>query len=186
MVIDDDAGSLRVMHAVLRRLGHMVVAFSDPRDAVAGLSGSDVDLVISDVQMPGLDGFAVAEHVAQALGTAPPKVLLVSGSEDGQSRMQATPPSVVIGLLAKPFEYATVAGLLSLLEQSRTCCPGIVAPICRYSQHRDREPCDSHSPSALCCSPGYADCPHYAGCCAETLRLWIETHNHVEQEQLAV
>jgi two-component SAPR family response regulator len=58
MVVDDEAGVLKVVELSLLNAGFSVVTFDDPRDAVDELhEGLRPDVIISDVSMPGLSGF---------------------------------------------------------------------------------------------------------------------------------
>lgn len=173
MLIDDDPGVLAVTKVLLKGLGHTVVSFRDPRQAVGVLTENHVDLVISDVRMPVLDGFEVARLVAEAFGTSPPRVLLVSGGDDAGQKLQTTPPSVVIGLLPKPVDRDDLGEVLSLLEQSRACCPGTVAPFCPHVQKRSAGRVGVSAPGLPCHASDYTACPHYAGDCGTPLRHWI-------------
>ena len=80
VLIDDEQSALHALTVMLRALHYEVLPFNDPARALASLS-AEVDLVIADVNMPGMDGFTVAERVAERLGTQPPKVLLVTGAD---------------------------------------------------------------------------------------------------------
>lgn len=170
MLIDDDRTILAVTTLLLRRMGHDVLNFEDPRQALSSLPCSGADLVVSDIVMPDLNGFDVAARVAEMLGTTPPRVLLVSGYHDLRERMEGTPPSVVIGVLPKPFAFADLSRVVSLLERSRACCPGALCSFC--PQVRKDKPSPAGD-AALCLSPLYAACPHYDNVCGKELRLWI-------------
>lgn len=165
MLIDDNAITLRVTSHLLRRMGHNVLDFDDPEKAVQSLPGSGVDMVVSDIVMPNLSGFDVAMHVAEALGTVPPRVLLISGYHDMRGRMDNTPPSVVIGVLPKPFSFGDLSRVVSLLDQARTRCPGVLCSFCPQPL-RDEA-------GTLCESNAYSSCPHYDVSCGKKLRAWI-------------
>ncbi len=173
MVIDDDRGMLRVAKALLHRMNHAVTDFTDATQAVAALRGSAIDLVISDVQMPGMSGFEVAEKVVEILGTLPPRVLLMSGGDDMQARLRGVSPGAVIGLLPKPFSYTELANVLSMVEQSRVRCPGAVASFCPNAPIEGVVPRGQRLSAPLCFSSRYSACPHYCGRCSKALRQWV-------------
>src|SRR2546422_634233 len=56
LVADDDPGLRESLQRTLTRAGHKVVLASDGRAALEQLQGSDVDLVLTDLKMPGLSG----------------------------------------------------------------------------------------------------------------------------------
>ncbi len=152
-------------------MGHTVLDFSDPLEAVRALSENPFDLVICDVQMPGMDGFQVARKVVEGFGTTPPKVLLISGYDAG-GRLDEFPPSAVIGLLPKPFSVAEFAEVLDVVENTREKCPGRIAVLCeRVQKHRCGEGDDARL--SLCHSPQYSECEHYDAMCGERFRSWV-------------
>ena len=176
-VVDDEKPVLSVMASALTPLGHAVSAFSSPCDVVASLT-PDVDLVISDVSMPEMDGFQLAEKVAQTLGDSPPRTLLMTG-RDPDGRLASSSTAAVIGLLYKPFSLSNLYTVLHLLEQTRTLCPGRIGPFCA-SVRRERE---NPAVEGLCESPHYATCPHYDTDCGRRLRDWISTTGNWESSR---
>lgn len=176
VLIDDDVNALTVTQLLLEGQGHAVMEYADPREALDALSDNGrVDLVVTDVQMDFLDGFEVAQKVAELRGTTPPMVLLISGYPSVKARMHEIPPSVVIGLLPKPFEAAALARVMSVLEQSRTQCPGLVEPFCQCKDDVPRQKDDTEAGSRPCATIRYSECSHYNESCGRTLRLWIST-----------
>ena len=169
VLIDDNAITLRVTSHLLRRMGHNVLDFDDPEKAVQSLPGSNVDMVVSDIVMPNLSGFDVAMHAAETLGTVPPRVLLISGYHDMRGQMEEIPPSVVIGVLPKPFSFGDLSRVVSLLERAQTRCPGVLCSFCPQPL-RDKA-------GTLCESNLYSSCPHYDVSCGRKLRAWIWGQN---------
>ena len=57
LVVEDNQVNQKVVTAVLRKRGFVIELANDGREALAKLeSGADFDLILMDVQMPGLDG----------------------------------------------------------------------------------------------------------------------------------
>lgn len=102
LLVDDDQGGLATMRQALERDGHAVTAFAESSAALAVVSGGGTyDLLISDLQMAGVDGLALAARVRQRQPAIP--VLLVSAHADAldeavRSRITA------MRVLAKPFQ----------------------------------------------------------------------------------
>ncbi|MGD8439734.1 MAG: sigma-54 dependent transcriptional regulator [Holophagae bacterium] len=63
-LVDDDDGSRQAMSKTLERVGYDVRSFADAEEALERLrSGEPVDAVVSDVRMPGMDGYELLRHV---------------------------------------------------------------------------------------------------------------------------
>ena len=55
-LVDDDQISLTVVRTFLERAGYQVNAHLDPRDLLETFTRGDFDLVVSDLNMPVMDG----------------------------------------------------------------------------------------------------------------------------------
>ena len=77
LLIDDEPDILRHMKKALQILGHTCDTFEDSLAAVKHFSEENYDVVISDVLMPAMNGFAVAEKIRHIAPTA--RILLISG-----------------------------------------------------------------------------------------------------------
>jgi CheY-like chemotaxis protein len=79
LLVDDDEDVLRGMRRVLQRLGHEVVAAADGHQALRALEGDPCDLVITDINMPEMDGI----ELILALRERWPKVPIIAISGGG-------------------------------------------------------------------------------------------------------
>ena len=90
------------MRQALERDGHAVTALADSGAALASASGGRAyDLLISDVQMAGLDGLALAARIRERQPAMP--VLLVSAHTDALDQV-ARSGLAATRVLAKPFQ----------------------------------------------------------------------------------
>src|SRR5579875_2766996 len=79
LLVDDDHQIRGLMRAFLQAEGYEVFSCSNgPRALKVFTLLGDVDLLLTDLQMPGMDGFELAEHVTAARTDLP--VVIVSGS----------------------------------------------------------------------------------------------------------
>ncbi|HSE93684.1 MAG TPA: response regulator [Methylomirabilota bacterium] len=97
LVVEDEPEVLDLVRAVLAHAGHAVLAAASGREAVTLFGREPVDLVITDLGMPGMTGTALAAELKR-LRRVP--VVLLTGWADELDR-DSTPDVDVI--LAKPF-----------------------------------------------------------------------------------
>ena len=81
-VVDDQPDVSRAMVALLRQAGHRGTAFLSGEAALAQLQSDIPDLMILDVMMPGLDGYAVLRAVREDPRTAALPVIMFSAIAD--------------------------------------------------------------------------------------------------------
>jgi two-component system, cell cycle sensor histidine kinase and response regulator CckA len=110
LVVEDDSGVRRFASRVLEGAGYEVLTAVDGVSAIEAAAGADVQLVLTDVVMPGMSG----REVAAALSASQPgvRVLYMSGHTDkGIVHDGVLEPDV--SFLAKPF---TAQALLAAVE----------------------------------------------------------------------
>ncbi|HEY8843769.1 MAG TPA: response regulator transcription factor [Gaiellaceae bacterium] len=80
LVVDDDADVRALVSTLLGRAGYLVAEASDGRAALKALYGQRPDLVVLDVNMPDLDGWATLERIRE-LSDVPVVMLSARGEE---------------------------------------------------------------------------------------------------------
>ncbi|MCE9615956.1 MAG: sigma-54 dependent transcriptional regulator [Lentisphaerae bacterium] len=86
-VLDDDRRVATTMAALLRTLGGSTRVYFDPAIFLTDFDKSPVDIVISDLQMPGYDGLTVLRRVKARSPTT--DVIIVTGAADKKSAIEA-------------------------------------------------------------------------------------------------
>lgn len=79
MIVEDDKNLRRLMEAVLTQNGYHAISASDGQEALDLLESTYVDLIISDVMMPNMDGYSLTRQLRDANYTIP--VLMVTAKE---------------------------------------------------------------------------------------------------------
>jgi CheY-like chemotaxis protein len=89
LYVDDDDAVVLLIEKTLRSLGYEMTGYTDAIAAVQAFTANPrgFDVVVSDLSMPGMDGFGVARAIKQASATTP--VVLTSGYVRSQDREQA-------------------------------------------------------------------------------------------------
>lgn len=85
MVVDDSASLRQVVGIALKGAGYQVIEGSDGADALAKLSGQRINLIISDVNMPNMDGISFVSALKQMPAYKfTPVIMLTTESEEGR------------------------------------------------------------------------------------------------------
>ena len=84
LVVDDVPENVRLLQAVLEAHGYETVTAADGQTALELAVSAKPDLVLLDVMMPGLDGYAVCKRLREQEGTAVLPVIMVTASEGSE------------------------------------------------------------------------------------------------------
>jgi two-component system, chemotaxis family, chemotaxis protein CheY len=102
LVVDDSASVRQVQRFVLGGAGYEVVEAVDGRDALAKLAGGAVNLILTDLNMPNLDGVGLIRAVrASAAHRLTPVVMITTESQD--AKKQEAKAAGATGWIVKPF-----------------------------------------------------------------------------------
>ena len=101
LVVDDEAPSRHGLQHVLRRHGFQVSLAADGREALAVLRDVGVDLVITDLLMPFMDGLELLLRLSQA--TAPPRAIAICGAAESEVLSCSASERGADAILVKPF-----------------------------------------------------------------------------------
>jgi len=110
LLIDDDKNLLRVLSYQIQELGFDVIPISSPPEAVSFVEQNELDLVITDLRMPGIDGLELLERIRKVRGDLPVIVLTAHGTIDKAVEAIQRGAS---DFLTKPFELAEVEHSIS-------------------------------------------------------------------------
>lgn len=112
LIVDDSPVSRKFLRHVLENLGiENFLEASNGKEAVTILGETMVDLVLTDYNMPEMDGKALVEYIRTQSWQATVPVLMVT-SESNMSRLAAVEQAGVSAICDKPFDPKTVKGLI--------------------------------------------------------------------------
>ncbi|OWW21906.1 response regulator [Noviherbaspirillum denitrificans] len=87
MIVDDSASMRQVVSIALKGEGYTVIEGRDGKDALSKLTGQKVHLIISDVNMPVMDGITFLKEVKQLPNYKfTPILMLTTESEESKKR----------------------------------------------------------------------------------------------------
>lgn len=103
MIVDDSASLRQVVGIALRGAGYEVLEASDGQDALKKLDGARVHMILSDVNMPNMDGITFVRAVKQLpTHRFTPIAMLTTESADGKK--QAGKDAGAKAWVTKPFK----------------------------------------------------------------------------------
>ena len=110
VVVDDDREMGRAIERLLKASGLSTVSFSSGEALLETNAAATADLLILDVNMPGLSGFELRSRLL-ALGVRTP-VIFITAYDDPVARARAA-ASGAAGYLAKPFGSEALLAVLA-------------------------------------------------------------------------
>ncbi|KAB2916413.1 MAG: response regulator [Dechloromonas sp.] len=113
LIVDDSLASRHHLRRLLEELGiERITEAVDGKEAVVILADSMFDLVITDYNMPEMDGRELTEYIRTQSWQADVPVLMVT-SEQNMGRLAAVERAGVSAICDKPFEAGTIRRLIS-------------------------------------------------------------------------
>lgn len=87
LIVDDSASMRQVVGIALKGAGYLVLEGRDGQDALTKLTGQKVNLIISDVNMPNMDGISFVKAVKLLPAYRfTPIIMLTTESEESKKR----------------------------------------------------------------------------------------------------
>ena len=118
LVVDDEESNRELLKALLESFGHEVVIAENGNEALAKLT-SDIDLVLLDVMMPGMDGFEVAQRIRVETQAQELPIIMVTALTERADRLRAVEAGAN-DFIAKPINRTELqvrtASLLKMKE----------------------------------------------------------------------
>jgi DNA-binding response OmpR family regulator len=102
LVVDDDAELVELISFNLKQAGYSIGTASNGVDAIKKARTLGPDLIVLDVMMPELDGFAVCEILKRDTQTSPIPIMMLTAISSELGRMAAL-GSGATDFLTKPF-----------------------------------------------------------------------------------
>jgi CheY-like chemotaxis protein len=120
LVVDDDTNVLGVTSKILSFLGYEVVAGRNGIEGLALFGKSPCDFVLTDLNMPAMDGLTLARHIKAEDPFVP--VVLMTGNLAAKKNLSAQIQEGVIDeFLFKPVRLADLRGTLQRLSAPLNC-----------------------------------------------------------------
>ncbi len=102
LAVDDSATMRQMVSFTLTRAGHQVICCEDGVEALQRARGESVDLVLTDVNMPRMDGLSLVREL-RALASYRFTPMLVLTTESSPEKKQQGKAAGATGWIVKPF-----------------------------------------------------------------------------------
>ena len=121
LVVDDEPNLLRAVAACLRGEGFEVVTARGGAEALVRVAETVPDLVVSDIRMPGMDGYQLARQLRASSRTALTPIVFLTAKDETADRIEGFRTGVD-AYLTKPFEpdelIAVIRNILDRLQRT--------------------------------------------------------------------
>ena len=121
LVVDDEAILLKAVAATLRAEGYDVTTARSGTDALVSVNQMMPDLIISDIRMPGMDGYELARILRSNARTSLVPIIFLTAKGERNDRIAGF-RSGIDAYLTKPFDpdelLAVISGILNRMERT--------------------------------------------------------------------
>lgn len=117
LVVEDDPSIRRLVRLLLEREGYCVEVASDGIEAVLKLGVCEYDVIILDLMMPNLDGFALIDTLRQSQPERLRRIIVTSAASPAviRDRIDGLP----FDILPKPFDTADLVARVGRCAQAQ-------------------------------------------------------------------
>jgi adenylate cyclase len=115
LTVDDQPPNLRLLEAVLSPQGYQVITASSGEQALELLHSSNIDLVLLDIMMPGIDGYEVCERIRSEPSTAFLPVVMITASGDHEKTRAIK--AGADDFISKPFHHGELLARVASLAR---------------------------------------------------------------------
>jgi EAL domain-containing protein (putative c-di-GMP-specific phosphodiesterase class I) len=151
LIVDDEQPNVALLERMLRAAGiSRVHGITDPREVLTSYRHLDPDLVLLDLHMPHLDGFAVLDALARVVPPDDYVPVLVLTADDTPLTKQRALAAGAKDFLTKPFDHTEVVLRVKNLLETRALYVGLrrhnaaLAAQVREHGERDRRDREEH------------------------------------------
>ena len=139
LVVDDVPQNIRLLDAVLTPRGHAVIAAQSGPEALDRLADTGADLVLLDIVMPGMDGYAVCRALREDPATRFLPVVMITAS--GREQKLAALEAGADDFITKPFDQAELlarVGSLLRIKRYHDTIEAQAAELARWNRELER------------------------------------------------
>jgi two-component system, NtrC family, response regulator AtoC len=117
LIVDDELNMRLVLAAMLKKEGYSIASAADGREALQILKSSKIDVVVTDLKMPNLDGMGLLNSITEQYPEVP--VIMITAHGSVATAVEALKKGA-LDYITKPFEQDELKGVISKAIKTRT------------------------------------------------------------------
>jgi two-component system chemotaxis response regulator CheY len=114
LVVDDSSAIRKSVTFILDQAGYSVVAAEDGVDALSKVDGASFDLIVTDVNMPNLDGIGLTRKLREQPAYKYTPIVVLTTESQG-SKMEEGKAAGATGWIVKPFDAEKLLSVVKRL-----------------------------------------------------------------------
>ena len=103
LIVDDSPSLRQTVSITLKKEGYQVIESGDGKEALGQLDGKKINLIISDVNMPNMDGITMVKEIKKLPNYKFTPIIMLT-TESGSNKMQEGKEAGVRAWMVKPFK----------------------------------------------------------------------------------
>lgn len=116
MTVDDSRAVRLTIALTLKQAGHRVVEAASGEDALELLKAEKIDLIISDFNMPGMDGSQLTRQIKAHQDYRSIPVIILT-TENSKARLSEAKAAGAVGWMNKPFKAEHLVAAVKTLSE---------------------------------------------------------------------
>jgi len=114
MIVDDSASIRQVVGIAIKAAGYDVIEASDGKDALSKLTGDKIHLIVSDINMPNMDGITFVKEVKQLANYKFTPIIMLTTEVD-EAKKNAAKDAGAKAWVNKPFQPPVLLAAIAKL-----------------------------------------------------------------------
>lgn len=119
LTVDDAATIRKMVSFTLKAIGHEIIEAADGTEALAKMQTRSVDLVITDINMPNMNGIELTRRLRALPGYRKTPILLLTTESDPERKAEGRAAGAT-GWIVKPFNQQQLVAIVAKVLPSQT------------------------------------------------------------------
>jgi two-component system, chemotaxis family, chemotaxis protein CheY len=119
LVVDDSKTIRTSLRRPLELAGHEVIEAEDGRDGLAKLETAKVDMILSDINMPEMDGLTMCKHIKENAKYKHIPIVVVSTEASPEMKAEGKSAGVLAWMIKPPNPAKLVEAVAKVIEMKQ-------------------------------------------------------------------